>query len=476
MSDPLEKLLKRTEEWVAPPGDPGAVKGRGKTLKVRRAVFSGLAGLMVVVVAGGTFLVARSARDDQDRSFVSTEDQTNSPAMRAKVARFAFHAVSQAGPYRLDYQSLQKTDEGWDALFVSGPPIEELERRLAIHEDGVEDFKNMATELREQIRAEREGKDRPSVLQALRKDRRFTLRSALPLAKEDRNEAIEALQEAVVEGGPFEVLVTVTTQDGRFHVTDLSGPYEGADRVVIEEYQEEIPPLPVGYEFYDVSVRQDRRLSWEGRGFYVGPVGLEDEVSCGLRVFDDEGALVAETDPRHFFEFHGERTEDDRDGSGLSAPLVRRGRTDSLLEGFSTETICEPFLRNQSSRVRGFDPLYMELELRSGSVPVGGKVGSLLHVRNDSGETVVDPACRLSAWRFGLVPADDPSGEIWQAVVVDCGDEFRMEPGFEDTFDGHDFSATTPTGEPLPPGEYLAVLEIEGRSERLTAPVTVTGE
>jgi hypothetical protein len=49
-----------------------------------------------------------------------------------------------------------------------------------------------------------------------------------------------------------------------------------------------------------------------------------------------------------------------------------------------------------------------------------------------------------------------------------------MPPGYRDEYDGPDFFARTKYGEPLPPGEYLAVLDIRGLSQRLEYPVTVT--
>ena len=49
-----------------------------------------------------------------------------------------------------------------------------------------------------------------------------------------------------------------------------------------------------------------------------------------------------------------------------------------------------------------------------------------------------------------------------------------MPPGYRDVFRGPDFYARTKFGDPLPPGEYLAVLEIRGLSQRLEYPVTVT--
>jgi hypothetical protein len=49
-----------------------------------------------------------------------------------------------------------------------------------------------------------------------------------------------------------------------------------------------------------------------------------------------------------------------------------------------------------------------------------------------------------------------------------------MPPGYREEYRGPDFFARTKYGDPLPPGEYLAVLDIRGLSHRLEYPVTVT--
>ena len=119
------------------------------------------------------------------------------------------------------------------------------------------------------------------------------------------------------------------------------------------------------------------------------------------------------------------------------------------------------------------DGLSIELRLASESVAAGRVVASFLDVANNSGRTVVDQSCWLAAGRFGVVPADEPDAELWQAIVVDCGGPRRLEDGFVDRFSGPDFQATDMHGEPLPPGGYVAALEIEGFSERLLQPLEI---
>lgn len=129
---------------------------------------------------------------------------------------------------------------------------------------------------------------------------------------------------------------------------------------------------------------------------------------------------------------------------------------------------------NKAGAAGRFDGLTITLELKASSVPSGGEVGSTLTVRNDSGETVVDPSCLVGAGRYALVPVDDPDAELWLQPVVDCSGAFKMPDGFMERSAGPTFPARTKHGEALPPGEYIAMLEIEGYSERLEEPIEVT--
>ena len=121
-----------------------------------------------------------------------------------------------------------------------------------------------------------------------------------------------------------------------------------------------------------------------------------------------------------------------------------------------------------------FDELTITLRLEAPSVSSGGEVASTLSVRNDSGKTIVDPTCLIPSGRYALVPEDDPEAELWLQPVVDCGGDFKMPDGFFDRYTGPGFPARTMHGDPLPPGEYLASLEIEGYSQRLEQRIQVT--
>jgi hypothetical protein len=121
-----------------------------------------------------------------------------------------------------------------------------------------------------------------------------------------------------------------------------------------------------------------------------------------------------------------------------------------------------------------FDALTITLTLRSPTAEQGKTLRSRATVENNSTKVVVEPACVIGEGRYALVPADQPDAELWVRPKTDCGGPNRMPPGYHDEFGGPGFFARTKYGEPLPPGEYLAVLAIRGISQRLEYPVTVT--
>jgi hypothetical protein len=130
--------------------------------------------------------------------------------------------------------------------------------------------------------------------------------------------------------------------------------------------------------------------------------------------------------------------------------------------------------RTGDHKAQRFDALTMTLELDETSVRTGGEVESRLLIENRSGQSVTDPGCLIGAGRYALVPIDEPDAELWLAPVVDCQGAFAMPDGFEESYSGPTFPATTKFGDPLPPGRYIATLEIEGLSGRLEQHVVVT--
>jgi hypothetical protein len=139
--------------------------------------------------------------------------------------------------------------------------------------------------------------------------------------------------------------------------------------------------------------------------------------------------------------------------------------------GPTTATSSPPEKKATAGR---FDGLTIHLELEASSVSSGREVGSSLTVRNGSGELVVDPKCLLGSGRYALVPIEEPGAELWLQPVVDCGARLKMPDGFTDRYSGPTFPARTQYGDPLPPGDYVATLEIEGYPELLGQPIEVT--
>src|SRR4029079_9899991 len=122
-------------------------------------------------------------------------------------------------------------------------------------------------------------------------------------------------------------------------------------------------------------------------------------------------------------------------------------------------------------------PICGELDLRfefaRDEVPSGAALLATLIAENHSGHAIVDPECFLGAWRFGLIPSDDPSQLLWQAIIADCGRALKMRNGYTGRWT-NEFLARTREGDPLPERDYLAAVEIKGRSGRITHPIKIT--
>lgn len=129
--------------------------------------------------------------------------------------------------------------------------------------------------------------------------------------------------------------------------------------------------------------------------------------------------------------------------------------------------------QSRATKPGPFDALAISVVLESDHVQSGDTLRSRLVVENASDKAVIDEDCSIGGGRYAIVPVDDPQADVWVQVTVDCGGPFRMKPGFREESSGPDFPAHTKYGDPLPPGEYLAVLEIRGLSHRLEYPVTV---
>jgi hypothetical protein len=159
--------------------------------------------------------------------------------------------------------------------------------------------------------------------------------------------------------------------------------------------------------------------------------------------------------------------------SGCSAD---QSKTASKTRAQSTArpSVASPAESSATPATGRFDALSIFLTLRSRTVQQGKTLRSRATIANNSQGTVVDPACVIAEGRYALVSVDQPDAELWVRPMTDCGGPVRMPPGYRDEYRGPDFFARTKFGEPLPPGEYLAVLDIRGLSQRLEYPVTIT--
>ena len=123
---------------------------------------------------------------------------------------------------------------------------------------------------------------------------------------------------------------------------------------------------------------------------------------------------------------------------------------------------------------QAFDGLTITLHLSSTEVESGGEIQSEVVIKNKTERPVTDPGCLFHSPRFALVPEDDPESELWGAIIVDCAGPSVLHPGESERSSGPTFRAADKYGEPLPPGDYLAVMDLEERTERVVERVMVT--
>ena len=103
--------------------------------------------------------------------------------------------------------------------------------------------------------------------------------------------------------------------------------------------------------------------------------------------------------------------------------------------------------------------LMLELTFSTPEVASGSELPSRLTVENPTDRDITDPGCMVGEGRSALVPADDLDAELWLQTTVECGGPYVYATGFVGEYEGPTFFATTKYGEPLPPGDYIAVLE-----------------
>lgn len=154
-----------------------------------------------------------------------------------------------------------------------------------------------------------------------------------------------------------------------------------------------------------------------------------------------------------------------------------------------------------------FDELAMMLQPKSRVVASGRTFQASLLVMNPTDSPVTDPSCQLAAHRSGLIPDEslanlppDTAGpdmtgstestattdgpvhedamaatsdlELEYETVVDCEGPRTIEPGDELEIPV-ELHARSISGEDLPPGDYLAAVEIDGRTDRVAERVRV---
>ena len=158
--------------------------------------------------------------------------------------------------------------------------------------------------------------------------------------------------------------------------------------------------------------------------------------------------------------------------SGCSADEVKPAT--EAVESTTTPSVAARAPSSAVPATGRFDPLSISVTLGSATVQQGETLPSRAFIENSSTKVVVDPACVIAEGRYALVPVDQPDAELWVRPMTDCGGPHRMPPGYREEYRGPDFFAQTKYGDPLPPGDYLAVLDIRGLSQRLEYPVTVT--
>ena len=142
---------------------------------------------------------------------------------------------------------------------------------------------------------------------------------------------------------------------------------------------------------------------------------------------------------------------------------------------------------DESKQAAPLEDLDIRLELASDTVFVGQPVAGTLIVRNRTDEPIEFGECSRSPTEWGLVPASTPDRSLPDRRIIDCyANQPNVGPrqtvrfpldwvrptGFVAQRSSKD--GWSPAGT-LPGGDYLAIVEIPGRTSdlRLTIPVTV---
>lgn len=447
MSDSLEKVFREAQGWEPPPGHVEAVRRRGRNVKrTRIAGFAAVA--LLVVGAASVATLYLTGTYEQERLQYALPPQEQPDDMIPKAARFAFHALLEAGPYELDYKGTERFDEGWVATFVSGPTVGELRTRVQIAKETLEEFRANVQRLKNKIAGNErlatvgaaEAKAEKELRQMVR-ELQMALRFSLPAAKRDVKRFSTQLQETLEGDGPRVTEIEVSEKDGVFEVARLTGPYDQTQRSAIESFRERVPQRLIGYEFFDVKlIGKEGDRSWSGRGFYVGEVPSPERVRCGVRLFDAENRLVAKSAQDDYIEMDAASDEDGRDGLAFGAgikllvagpppALSHTAKTDCRLVSGNWEVVGEVTFRpvvegeRQSHSAYKLDParhVMVEAELEYEGDPTSGEHICIAKAF-DEGGVLID------SHGLTLYPSEiERSGAgNHVAIAVDVGDPSR---------------------------------------------------
>lgn len=110
-----------------------------------------------------------------------------------------------------------------------------------------------------------------------------------------------------------------------------------------------------------------------------------------------------------------------------------------------------------------FGGLTVRLVFDDTTVESGDQLPNRLQAENRSGHPVTDPGCVVGQTASAIIPADDPEADLGPVNETDCGGPRDFPDGFSDEWDGPFLVAATTAGEPLPTGEYIAAVEIDGQ-------------
>lgn len=152
-------------------------------------------------------------------------------------------------------------------------------------------------------------------------------------------------------------------------------------------------------------------------------------------------------------------------------------RIEAPFEDFRNPDLFLPLPRPEPGPNPDVDDLELTLEVTSTAVRSGGRLRTALLVRNPTNDPIPDPTCVVAGgYGIGLATPDEP--EVFVAstgVTVECAGTARFLAGSRTSIPLRAFELAGQDGEPLRPGDYLAVLKLgAGAPDVDPVPVRVT--